>query len=159
MRLGALQGLHEEYPTETLLIGYFCSWLFVMNRLKPRTIKQKVREVIKSGKLGLPSSFKSTTLELMLKWMMKYAGDFATEKRPLHLPLMVYVLALLPLKLRMGMQFAMSLVVACFTCLRQSEYSVSDSVPPERYPVLRNAVCGLDTTSPDEDVKIFHEKD
>ena len=127
-----MKGIFEEYPFESLLLGFFACWLFVINRQKPRTIKQKVRDVVKSGSLGLPPDFKSTTLEMMLKGMAKFAGDFATEKRPIHLPLLVYILSIIPMQLRMGLQFGLSMVLACFTCLRQGEYSVTNNTAPNK---------------------------
>ena len=91
--------------------------------MKASTIKQKIRDVVRSGMLGLPDSFKSSTLEMCLKGMARFAGDYASDKRPLHLPLLAYVLCIVPFEMKMGAQFGYSAIVATFTCLRQSEYS------------------------------------
>ena len=117
-----------EFMFETLFLGFFGSFLFVVNRMKPKTIKQKIRDVVRSGVLGVPASFKCVVIDDFLMGMFKYQGDFVSEKRPLHLHLATWIASLVSKKLRMGMQFLCSAIVSIFCCLRQSEFSVSDAV-------------------------------
>ena len=67
LELEGMKGLYENHLFEILLLGYFGCWLFIMNRMKPATIKQKIRDVVASGVLGLPMGFKSITLDKFCK--------------------------------------------------------------------------------------------
>ena len=95
LELQRLKGLFEGYLFEVLLLGLFGCWLFIMHRMKPFTINQKIRDVAKSGVLGLPDEFTSPTLAKFCKGMKAYSGSYQSEKRPLTLPLLIFSLAMI----------------------------------------------------------------
>ena len=158
LELEGLRGLLEDNLFEVLLLGCFGSWLFIMNRMKSSTIKQKLRDVIASGVLGLKSDFKSKTLDKFTKGMSTFTGSFNSEKRALTVPLLMHSLPLVP-KSRMGAQAGFSSPVATFCCLRMSEYTVSDSVTPNKFLTLRKVLYPVETNSPGKGNVCFHEKD
>ena len=127
--------------------------------MKPKTIKRKIQDVVKSGILGLPNGFKSPLVDDFITGLLKYQGNFVSEKRPLHLPLLHYVLAIVPWDLTMGTQFGCAMVVSVFCCLRQSEFSVNDKMTSNKYLLLRKVSFSREAVSPGEGRRCFHETD
>jgi len=59
----------------------------------------------------------------------------------------------------MAAQAGYSSPVAVFCCLRQSEYSVSGSVTPNKFLTLRKVLFPVETNSPGIEKVCFHETD
>ena len=127
--------------------------------MKPATIKQKIRDVVASGVLGLPMDFKSPTLDKFCKGMRTYMGSFQSEKPPLTLPVMMYSLAMVPWNNRMAAQAGFSTPVAVMCCLRQGEYTVTSKTTSERFLTLRKVLYPVESASLGEGKKCFDEKD
>ena len=96
LQLEGMKGLFEGHLFEVLLLGFFGCWLYIMNRMKSATIKQKIRDVVASGVLGLPMGFKSVTLDKFCKGMRTFSGSYQSDKRPLTIPVLIHALAMVP---------------------------------------------------------------
>ena len=57
----------EEYLAESILLGIFAVWFFVVHRMKPSTIRAKIREMIRESDLGIPTHFKNVLLDSFFK--------------------------------------------------------------------------------------------
>ena len=91
--------------------------------------------------------------------MRTYTGSFQSEKRPLTIPVLNYSLAMIPFENKMAAQAGYASPVASFCCLRQSEYTVSDSVSPSKYLILRKVLFPIETATPGKGNACFHEED
>ena len=127
--------------------------------MKPTTIKQKIRDVVRSGVLGLPMDFKSPTLDKFCKGMMTYMGSFLSEKRPLTVPVLLYSLSLVPWNNKMAAQAGFASPVAVYGCLRQGEYTVTSASTPERFLTLRKVLYPIESASLGDGKKCFDEND
>ena len=159
LQLEALSGLFEGYLFEILLLGFFGCWLFIINRMKPNTVKQKIRDVVSSGVIGLPMDFKSVTLDKFCKGLRTFSGSYQSDKRPLTLPVLMHALPLIPWESRMAAQVGFSSHVALFGCLRRSEYTVSDSVTPNKFLTNRKVLYPVEKATTGKGNICFHEDD
>jgi len=132
IEFSSMLGGEEPHLIQYVTLMLFSTWLFIVHRQKPDTIKTKVRDIARNGEIGLSSKLSSSYMDAFFSGMKKYLGTWVSEKRPIHLALLVYLLSLVPWDLKMGVQFGVSSIVATFTCLRQSEYCVTEDMETDR---------------------------
>ena len=79
---------------ESLLLGLFAVWFFIVHRMKVSTIRAKIREMVRESDLGISTYFKNMLLDSFFKGMKRFAGSWVNEKRPIHLHLLVLMFTL-----------------------------------------------------------------